>query len=568
MGDIEKGIFQPNFYTFTNTDIVRREPLGGDYKGNQNAGFTYVQFKDGSRGIEKQMKDWYGNKTGRLYKAEVLATQEYLASRVGEVMNAPIRDCLFTSDDAKTIIMPYVLGKSGEELGGEGVPENEQGVALNLFDYLTANSDRRPKNLLFTDDNRIVGIDHALCNFRPRTPSPELVSQLWNFGVNAESLNILKPKLENLVTIFGTLGMLDKFQNMIGNLDLLIKDLEEIAQYATITKNDDFESRLGRCYELAGSYAPTQPGSTLIHGSIQGFGYPRIGHAWVQLKDGSVWEPTTDTVYPEKTFRSYFNAEITKAYDPASVAKGDVAGHEFHGNQYTGGFVALTSTTIDKKLGNKEILGGIQNTGFTKVRLSDGSIGIIKHGMKEEEANREVLSADIARAIDAPIRDAVIVKQSPTTNRCDVLHPFVAGETLAQTFGSEDIGAEETLGLVKNELGPQALKDLQGIDFADSVMGNSDVHLGNIMQYEENGVTRLVGIDHGLSIMYPESPEELVSKAEALGIDSKTINEYNTHMEDVKKTTNVIPALRDDFSYVMENWSQFYDLWKRKNAQK
>jgi len=60
--------FQPNFVTFTNTDIIGRKPMLG-FKGNQNNGFTFIQFADGSGGIEKQLKDWTGNKTGRLYPA-------------------------------------------------------------------------------------------------------------------------------------------------------------------------------------------------------------------------------------------------------------------------------------------------------------------------------------------------------------------------------------------------------------------------------------------------------------------------------------------------------------------
>lgn len=257
---VQKGIFQPNFQTFTNTDIVRRAPLEGEFKGNQNNGFTYVDFADGSRGIEKQMKDWYGNKTGRLYKAEVLAAQEFLASRVGAVMNAPVRDCLFSSTDAKTVIMPYILGESGEERGGDDVPDNHQGASLRLFDYLTANSDRRPKNLMFATDGRIVGIDHALCNFRLREPSPELISQLWNHGVNAESLLILKPKLETLRGIFTTIGMSDKFDNMMANLESLIDKFQKIENYATIQKGDieghPFHGNQYETGESGGSVSP------------------------------------------------------------------------------------------------------------------------------------------------------------------------------------------------------------------------------------------------------------------------------------------------------------------------
>ena len=237
---LEKGVFQPNFVTFTSTDIVERDPIAGRvFRGNQNDGFRYVTFADGSGGVEKRMKHWTGNKTGRFYRGEVLAANEYLAARVGEVMNAPIRDCAFTSTDAQTIVMPYVDGKSGAELGDRGVPDGEQGVALHLFDYLTANSDRRPKNLMFADNGNIVGIDHALCNFRPREPKPELVSLLWNGGVTLESLESLRPRLATLGGLFHQFGMDDKFANLTGNLDSLVAAFRRVS--AAVVAKEAFE---------------------------------------------------------------------------------------------------------------------------------------------------------------------------------------------------------------------------------------------------------------------------------------------------------------------------------------
>lgn len=230
-------MFQPNFVTFTNTDVVSTAPMEG-FGGNQNGGFTYASFADGSGGLIKQMKDWHGNKTGRLYRAEILAAQEYLAALVGKTMNAPIRDCRFYGADAKTVVMPFIHGESGKKLGETELPINHQGIALRLFDYLTANADRRPKNWMRTPDGRIVGIDHALCNFRPRNPSPELIAEFWNNGVSHESLLILKPKLQNLAIDFHQLGMGDKHETMMANLSQLINAFQILTQYAVITKGD------------------------------------------------------------------------------------------------------------------------------------------------------------------------------------------------------------------------------------------------------------------------------------------------------------------------------------------
>jgi len=228
-------VFQPNFVTFTSTKISDHAfPLEGKFRGNQNDGFTFVLFDDGSGGVIKNLKDWTGNKTGRLYPAEILAAQEVLAARVGETMNAPIRECRFYGKDGLSVIMPYIEGENGEQAGQDTPPKGHQATALVLFDYLTANADRRPKNWLWTPDHRIVGIDHALCNFRPRTPTPELISLLWNNGVSHEALLILRPKLENLRIDFTQLGMGDKHETMMQNLSHLLQAFQILDQVAVV----------------------------------------------------------------------------------------------------------------------------------------------------------------------------------------------------------------------------------------------------------------------------------------------------------------------------------------------
>ena len=228
-------MFQPNFVTFTSTKISDHAfPLEGKFRGNQNDGFTFVLFEDGSGGVIKNLKDWTGNKTGRLYPAEILAAQEVLAARVGETMNAPIRECRFYGKDGLSVIMPYIEGENGEQAGQDAPPKGHQATALVLFDYLTANADRRPKNWLWTPDHRIVGIDHALCNFRPRTPTPELISLLWNNGVSYEALLILRPKLENLRLDFTQLGMGNKHETMMQNLSHLLQAFQILDQVAVV----------------------------------------------------------------------------------------------------------------------------------------------------------------------------------------------------------------------------------------------------------------------------------------------------------------------------------------------
>lgn len=89
-----------------------------------------------------------------------------------------------------------------------------------------------------------------------------------------------------------------------------------------------FKDRLGNCYEFAARYALANPGSTLVHGSIQGMGNPRIGHAWVVDADGEVFEPTSGQHYDEMVFEDFFNAEGYASYRGVEINRATVrAGH-------------------------------------------------------------------------------------------------------------------------------------------------------------------------------------------------------------------------------------------------
>lgn len=82
-------------------------------------------------------------------------------------------------------------------------------------------------------------------------------------------------------------------------------------------------ARLGQCYVLAGravAFGPYEVG-TLVHGSIEGYGNPRIAHAWVELPDGSVWEPISDTEYPQIVFRALFHPGPGPRYAREAVLK-------------------------------------------------------------------------------------------------------------------------------------------------------------------------------------------------------------------------------------------------------
>lgn len=84
---------------------------------------------------------------------------------------------------------------------------------------------------------------------------------------------------------------------------------------------DGFRERLGRCYELSGRHVlNAYDGSVLVHGSIQGAGNPRIGHAWVQLRDGAVFDPVAGQEFPEEIYALVFSARAEQVYDLEGVA--------------------------------------------------------------------------------------------------------------------------------------------------------------------------------------------------------------------------------------------------------
>lgn len=88
---------------------------------------------------------------------------------------------------------------------------------------------------------------------------------------------------------------------------------EDIDGERALTPNE----RGGRCYELS-AYAVvfgTAPeGSVLVHGSIHGpeAGMQRIGHAWIELPDGTVWEPLYHEIH--RDWATYADAREERRY--------------------------------------------------------------------------------------------------------------------------------------------------------------------------------------------------------------------------------------------------------------
>lgn len=78
--------------------------------------------------------------------------------------------------------------------------------------------------------------------------------------------------------------------------------------------------RLGQCYPLSYRYATSHPDWTLIHGTIQGMGNPRIGHGFCESPDGTeIWEPATDEVWSKDAFDAFFKPTYDHRFDYEQV---------------------------------------------------------------------------------------------------------------------------------------------------------------------------------------------------------------------------------------------------------
>ena len=65
------------------------------------------------------------------------------------------------------------------------------------------------------------------------------------------------------------------------------------------------QANLGQCYRVAASYV-IDNGGTLVHGLIRN-DVGDVGHAWVELPERDIYEPTTDTVMPMSVFRHLYH---------------------------------------------------------------------------------------------------------------------------------------------------------------------------------------------------------------------------------------------------------------------
>lgn len=271
-------------------------------------------------------------------------------------------------------------------------------------------------------------------------------------------------------------------------------------------------------------------------------------------------------------------AYVTEEEAEAEIQKGDLPGHPFRGNQYTGGqgvalsdlgqsvmaaetetppsppafvnFKPLTSTEIVEHLGDKLALGGDQNNGFSKVRLADGSLGLVKYGVGPQEADAEILSCQIAKALDLPTIESVILKEY--AGSCNLLMPFVEStmpteNVLKFNIDMDSRGDEPLQGydVQCTSDDPVIQRDFQAAHLLHAITGNGDDHPGNwIVKQDSAGLNRLVAIDNALAFFAPE-PYEIQNAAEMYGMPT---DEIVSRLETLYSSGVLSPSQRDLFA--------------------
>lgn len=84
------------------------------------------------------------------------------------------------------------------------------------------------------------------------------------------------------------------------------------------------EERAGRCYSLAGyalAMGTAPDDAILVHGSIEGFGNPRIGHAWLQIAEDTIWEPMQARLWPMLAWSAIASPVVDEAYTQDEVRR-------------------------------------------------------------------------------------------------------------------------------------------------------------------------------------------------------------------------------------------------------
>jgi len=121
-----------------------------------------------------------------------------------------------------------------------------------------------------------------------------------------------------------TIGLTDDGRAFYRNLErkrliTIDADPERSGVFTMRPVSSSLTTPAGTCYPDAWRYVMRHPEAVLAHGTAISLG-KRIGHAWVELPDGTVWEPTSQAIFPIERFYALVDPIVEDRYTSEEAA--------------------------------------------------------------------------------------------------------------------------------------------------------------------------------------------------------------------------------------------------------
>lgn len=152
---------------------------------------------------------------------------EYLAWKVGEALNAPVRKIVREDDHA--IIMDFVPGRMAggfsqgldrvvpipkERMAKRNVVTRPGARELALMDIAITNKDRHGGNIIIKPDGSVLGIDHSAFVDRPVFNPATTFQDKWEGSFTKTEFRDARAKIQPLKPEFDKLGRTDWWETM------------------------------------------------------------------------------------------------------------------------------------------------------------------------------------------------------------------------------------------------------------------------------------------------------------------------------------------------------------------
>lgn len=108
----------------------------------------------------------------------------------------------------------------------------------------------------------------------------------------------------------------------LGEAGTMIRKLEAEREYRKRQKelkSGNPITATGTCYRDAWRYVMHHTDAVLVHGAAISLG-KRINHAWVELPDGTVWEPASQAIFPIEKFYQLVDPIVEDRYTSDEAA--------------------------------------------------------------------------------------------------------------------------------------------------------------------------------------------------------------------------------------------------------